>query len=206
MYLASPRLALTGALLLGLGTITAPAAAGTTAFQGDFHLDNDLAVFVFDLVAVADISASTSSHAAGGFAPVLTLFDAGGANIGGNIGSSNTCPGAGSFCWDASFTFPGALPGHYTLVLSQDDNLPNGLLGEGYSRDNEPYYTVPYKGQPADPDLQFVRIDGDVRTGHWALEITVPATVTQVPEPASALLMALGLAGFGLAHRRRQSV
>jgi hypothetical protein len=204
MYLASHRLSPTVAvLLLSLGAIAPPAAAGAASFHGDFQVDNDLAVFVFDLVAEADISALTSSHARGGFSPVLTLFDAGGSNVGGNVGSSNLCQGLGSFCWDASFTYAGALPGQYTLVLSQDDNLPLGRLSDGYSRATEPDYTAQYLGQPGDPGIQFVRVDGDQRTGHWALDITVPALVTQVPEPASALLMVLGLAGYGLARGRR---
>ena len=192
------------ALVLGLvlGLTLAPAAwAGSTSWQGDFRLDNDLAVFSVDLAAAGDISATTFSHsgggngageavAAGGFAPVLTLFDGDGFAIYGNVGSANTCAGAGSFCWDASFTFSAAAAGHYTLVLSQDDNnvasqpvlvAQLAQITSAYSHANEPHYTSINLGLPDDDTLHFVRVDGSPRTGHWALDISAAAAVARCP-------------------------
>jgi hypothetical protein len=190
----------------------APAAqAGTTSLQGDFRLDNDLAIFAFDLATAGDIVATTTSHASGGFAPVLTLFDAGGYLAQGNVGSSNGCLLATeSFCWDAGFTFTGAAAGHYTLVLSQDDNNYNAAdpvtvpaMSSFYSRSGEPHYTSANLGLPDDDTVHFVRVDGNQRSGHWALDVTAASAVTQVPEPAAMLLWATGLAGLAaLRHRR----
>ncbi|MCV2356307.1 PEP-CTERM sorting domain-containing protein [Paucibacter sp. B2R-40] len=194
--------------------------AATSSYQGNFSLDNDLAIFAFDLAAAGDIAVTTFSHSgglngagqsilAGGFAPVLTLFDASGYSVQGNIGSSNACASAGSFCWDAMFSLAGAAAGHYTLVLSQDDNnavsgpVTVHAMSSFYSHAGETHYTSAYLGFPDDDTLHFVRVDGAQRSGHWALDVDVAASVIQVPEPASVLLWALGLGAFTLARRRR---
>ncbi|MDC8771432.1 DVUA0089 family protein [Roseateles albus] len=208
------------ACLLGLFGLSAPGLAATSSFQGDFSLDNDLAIFAFELVVPGDIAVTTFSHsggvnaagqnvAAGGFAPVLTLFDADGYAVHGNAGSSNVCAGAGSFCWDASFSLQGAASGHYLLVLSQDDNNVIGgpvtmpLMASFFSHASDPHYTSGFAGLPDDDSLHFVRIDGDQRSGHWALDVDVAATVSQVPELATVILWPFGLvAGLWLVRRR----
>lgn len=210
-------------VLVALAALSFSAQAASVSFQGDFTKDNDLVIFSFELAAPGDITALTFGHSgglngagqtvpAGGFAPVLTLFDATGFEVQVNVGSSNTCPGPGSFCWDAAFTFQGAAAGSYLLVLSQDDNRAIGgpvtaaQMASFFSREAEPHYTAAYLGMPTDGSVNFVRIDGSQRTGHWAVDINVSAPVTVVPEPASALLFAAGLAGvagLALARRRR---
>lgn len=212
------RLLVACALVLGL---LQPGLAAVQSFQGDFHADDDLAIFQFTLAADGPIRATTFSHSGGinaagtqlppgGFAPALWLFGPDGYLADGNVGSSNTCSGADSFCWDASFSNH-LLAGRYLLVLSQDGNnadpsqpvaLPD--VASSFSQAGQLAYTSQYLTGSFDPALHFVRTDGSQRTGHWALDVEVAATVSQVPEPTTGLLWAAGLIGLGgLALRRR---
>ncbi len=214
-----------GRLLLAallIGTLPAPAAAGTWSVNGHFTHDDELAQFTLDLPAEDVLSVRSWSYgggsnaagqaiAGGGFAPVLALFDADGwlLQLAHGSGNENVCSVLGStapasgFCWDAAFSTPLAA-GRYTLVLSQDGNEPpaNWLSGS-YAKAGVPDYT----GQDflSQADRRFIQVDGTPRTGAWALDITASA----VPEPAGALLMLLGLAGFAgqrLGRRQRQEL
>jgi len=204
------------ALLFTLAALAGGAQAGTHSFTGSLSTDDQLVTILLDLPVSGDITATTLSHsggtnaagqviAAGGFAPVLTLFDDSGTNVMSNIRSSNSCPGAaGSFCWDASFTYAGAPAGHYTLVLSQDGNTPNGLLAAGFAMTGRPHYTGEYRsGIPDDPAYTFIQIDSSQRSGQWALDLSVPAGATAVPEPGATSLLAAGLVVVAFARRRR---
>ncbi len=212
------RLLAAGSLVLGL---LQPSVAAVQSFEGDFHGDDDLAIFRFTLAAQGPIRATTFSHSGGisaagvqvppgGFAPSLWLFGPDGYLADGNVGSSNTCVGASSFCWDASFN-NSLLAGSYLLVLSQDGNdadpsrpvaLPD--VAVSFSQAGQPAYTSQYLSGSFDPALHFVRTDGSQRNGHWALDVEVAATVSQVPEPTTVLLWTAGLLGLGgLAVRRR---
>lgn len=201
------------ATALALAALTAPVHAATFSFTGTFATDDELATFLIDLPVAGDISALTLSYQggnnvsgqvvpAGGFAPVLTLFNAGGDDVYGNTGSANVCQGSSSFCWDAAFDLPGASAGHYTLVLSQDGNLPLGQLGDGFSMTGQPHYTAQYLGSPGDSNATFVQIDGTQRSGRWALDLSVEGTVTAVPELSSAAMLTVGLSVLSLARRR----
>jgi hypothetical protein len=187
--------------------------AGTTALQGALSADDGLSAFSFDLLAAGDVAARTWSYNGGinaagqavasdGFAPVLSLFDGDGNLVAIDVGSARTC--AVSFCWDASLSYLGATPSHYTLVLSQDGNTPLGTLADGYAMAGQPHYTAAYLGG-GNPNATFVQIDGTQRAGNWALDVSLPAGVTLVPEPAAAVLLAAGLAVLALLrpHARR---
>jgi len=195
---------------IGLGA----AQAATQSFQGQFGLDDELFSTSFWLGKDDQLSVQTFSFAggktglgdlvpAGGFAPVLALFTAGGELLQLARGSAGACgdpsspdPASG-FCWDAQFSM--ALPaGHYTLVLSQDGNEPlSSLLSDGYSQTGIPDYTgLAYLGQPGQ---HFVQVDASQRSGHWAFDMQAAS----VPEPASALLWLLGATGL-LVRRRQQ--
>lgn len=198
------------ALALGLALAGSSAHALVFSFQGDFSTDDQRAIYTFSLAAAGNVSAATFSYNGGtsgngtvvtngGFAPVLALFDGAGKQVAGNVGSANTC--GISFCWDAAFSHPGALPGSYTLVLSQDGNNPLGQLADGYSMTGQPHYTAQYLGG-SNPNATFVQVDGTQRTGRWALDVSVPDGVSVVPEPASAALLLAGVVML-LAVRRR---
>jgi hypothetical protein len=203
------RAAIAACALLG----ACAAHAATASFQGGLAADDGLAVFQLVLPAAGTLSVVTFSYQGGtngqgalipggGFAPVLNLFDSAGVNVFGDIGSSHTCGGAGSFCWDAFFTLPGTPAGAYTLVLSQDGNNPLGLLADGYSMAGQPNYTAQYLGG-TNPSAMFVQVDGTQRSGRWAVDITLAGTVTQVGEPAPAALLVAGLWALAGLHRQR---
>lgn len=201
--------AVTALASIGLGA----AQAATQSFQGQFSLDDELfstsvwlsqdeQLRVQSLSFAGGQNALGQQIAAGGFAPVLALFGAGGELLQLARGSASACGDPSSpdpvsgFCWDARFSM--ALPaGHYTLVLSQDGNEPLGsLLSDGYSQTGSPDYTgLNYLGQPGQ---HFVQVDASQRSGHWAFDMQAAS----VPEPASALLWLLGSAGL-IALRRR---
>lgn len=186
------------------------ALADTSSLQGRFTTDDALAVYSFELSAPGDVSARTWSYSggtaasgaavsAGGFAPVLSLFDGSGSLVQLDVGSSHSCDF--SFCWDAALQYNGVRPGHYTLVLSQDGNTPLGGLAEGFAQAGQPHYTAAYLGGAA-PDALFIQVDGSQRSSLWALNLALPAGVSPVPEPGPASLLAAGLAVLVLLRRR----
>lgn len=206
---AARRLALT--LTCAMAAMV-PAHAAPVSYQGTFAHDNDLVVFNLNITSMlgGTIDARTFSHSgganaagavipAGGFAPVLVLFDSLGFEVFRDVGTSHTCPAG--FCWDAFFNFGVNSAGSYKLVLSQDDNLPNGNFADGYSRDSDPDYTA--GNTPG--GVRFVRFDGVQRTGNWALDVNVSNTpvTAGVPEPASLALVLSALSVLTLVRRRK---
>lgn len=190
-------------VLLSLAAHTA--SADIVPFSGTFAQDDDIAWLDFMLNEDTSMKARTTSFAAGGFAPVLSLFSMGKTSdlLSIAYGSSNTCstPGAGSpsggLCWDAFFNTV-LSSGSYRLVVSQIDNLPNGLgFADGFSQTGNPTYTgANYLG---DPSQFFINLDGTQRNGNYAGLLQL----TPIPEPAPFDLLLLGLIGMtaALAYR-----
>ncbi len=198
--------AATMAAALALGSQQADAAP--VNYQGSFTQDDQHVVLDIHLDALSTLSAKTLSWAQGGFAPVLSLFGAGGL-LQQAVGSSNSC-GAGSgaadpatgFCWDAMLGGQFAA-GDYTLVLTQDGNLPiGGAPADGFQQDGQPGYTGAwYLG---DASRSFINVDGSQRSGFWALQFESQAVdLHNVPEPAGWALSGLALLAALAASRRR---
>lgn len=201
------RLAL--AFAAGAALLAPAAQAALTTYQGQLASDDDVFVLAFQLERDSTVAARTLSWATGGFAGVLSLFGPGGL-LQQAVGSSNTC-GAGSgsadpatgFCWDAHFIMQlGA--GDYTLVLSQDGNLPlGGTLADGYGMSGQPHYTGAwYLGDDA---RSFINVDGSQRSSHWAFTLEGQAVPVPVPEPAAWSLVAAALLALGATRRPRRA-
>ena len=192
------RLSAALAFLLGIAALAARADA-PAHFAGTLQRDDDTAAFELTLDGRAPLDVFTTRYASGGFAPVLSLFDTAGSLLALDAGSTHACglagaggadPGSG-FCWDAHLT-AGLPAGRYWVFLSQDGNHPVGpSLLDGFSRTGQPDYTgIDALGLSGHP---FTQVDGTQRSGQWALQFNLSA-VNPVPEPASWLLMLLGLA------------
>ncbi len=193
-------------VLLALSALLGPAQAAVTT--GTFSDDDERLNWNVHLIDSTFLYAGTSGWAGGGFAPVLSLFDGAGLLLALDVGSAHTCvdPGAGppdaatGFCWDARLNI--ALnAGDYTVVLSQDANLPLGpTLSDGFAQTGRPDYTgVDYLGQPG---LRFINVDGRPRSGAYVLEVAVE-NGNVVPEPAAPALVALALGLSALVQVRR---
>lgn len=176
-------------------------------FSGTLSYDDEIVWTDFNLAQSTSFTARSFSFGTGGFAPVLSLFALGGTQdlLQAVVGSNNTCatPGAGSasggLCWDAFFSTVLAA-GAYRLVISQDENLPNGLsFGDGFSQTGNQHYTgVNYLN---DPSRSFVNFDGTQRTGDYLVTLEVGS---QVPEPGPVGLMAIGLVAVAMVLRRNK--
>lgn len=199
--------AMFAAALGGVASTAGAANAGTLSLQGRFEADDEHAVFSFEVAAADHLSARTLSYgggvdalgrsvAAGGFAPVLSLYQDGFGLLQLAVGSQSACSAAGGFCWDATLNLDLG-PGRYTLVLTQDGNLPLGsTAADGFSQDGRPDFTgLDHLGQPG---LRFIDVAGQPRDGHWALDLYAAA----VPEPSAAVLFLAALL-VGAACRRR---
>lgn len=193
--------------------------AGVISSQGSFASDDDVRHFNFSLGADFLFSARTWSFgggvngagdliAAGGFAPILSLFSATGnqdllqiaqAGAGGSCPSGANVDVASGFCFDVGVS---ALlsAGDYLLALTQDNNTPLGpYLTDGFLQAGRGNFTGPdYLGV----DGQCVLVDGSQRNCNWAVDFGLPDRVVNVPEPGTLALLALGLITITSLKRR----
>ena len=192
----------------------AGASADTITLSGTFSQDDNIQLFDITQNTTSDLTIYTSSFAAGGFTPVLSLFDASGNFITADDGSQNSgCnallspdPNYDDACWDAIIAFSGAPATSYILALTEDDNTFQGfVLSDGFSEDGNGNFTGPnYDNQPG----SFLLADGTQRTADRTLNVvsadpTLSAQEVGVPEPASGLLLLSGLTFLGRAIQRK---
>jgi hypothetical protein len=206
------------ALCLTLGV----SRAGSFSFTGVFTQDDQHEIFTFTAPS-ASVLLRTYGYAggtnalfapisAGGFDPILSLFDSSGgllptsllvaANDNGACGDVGNDPVTGN-CFDSYLLLSTLAGSQYTLVLTQADNSANGpTYGDGFLRDGDPNFTAVFGCGGS----MFCDQSPDQRNGGWAVDITGVDTavdVSAVPEPASAFLLATSCAGLLLLRRRR---
>lgn len=194
------------AALLVSAVLALQAQAAVVTREGVFVADDEQARFELTLTQATPLQVVSTSWVLSGFAPVLALFDSAGLLLQLDAGSSHVCgaPGSGAadaatgFCWDAGINAPFAA-GAYTLVLTQDGNLPNGpFLADGYSQTGQPDYTGSHAGLPGQ---RFVNVDGSLREGYWAVRLTADG-LNVVTEPSAPALVAAALVVLALTRRR----
>ncbi len=163
---------------------TSAAAAG---FTGTFAKDNGKAGFYFVVTAPTTVTITSTGFAAGGFDPVLSLYDNTGFQIDFN---DDQADGVSDSLLTGEFA-----KGKYTVFLTQYDNVGPASLGLPFNYDDQP----DFRGG-------FIDSTGSQRTGGWAIDISGAAVSGAVPEPSSWAMLVVGFGLVGAAARRRSSV
>jgi len=207
-------------LIAFLGAVTPGFSASFFSFSGNFTQDDEHAVFTFTLGAPGTVALQSWSYAggvdplanivsAGGFGPVLSLFDSGGDLInfdrGGTVGGlpPNDCGTGGrgvdvvsGQCLDAYLQISLGFAGVYTVVLTEQDNTPNGpTLADGFALDGTGNFT----GGP------FIDAGGFQRNSfyHFTVGPVDSAQPEGIPEPGTAALALGALILGGVTARKR---
>ena len=158
-----------------------------------------------------------SITAAGGFDPILSLFDASGNFIDANDDGPNaaTDNNTGS-AFDAGLQETLAA-GTYQVVVTEFDNFSNadpessGYLGgtslaDGFYEAGKGNFTGNDFGTPDQAGLGFIDADGNQRTSSFTLDIG-NGPLAPVPEASTTvsfgLLLMLGLGGVAIRTRRK---
>lgn len=196
----------------------APAGAATFSYSGDFTRDDDVVLVGFELLADSTVTFQSFSYAggtqadgttvsAGGFDPILGLYDSSGDLITYQDdrvfdASAPTDPVTGQQ-YDVFYSTD-LLAGSYTFTLSQYDSYPRLTLDAGFSRDGDGNFTAVFGCSNG----SFCDYTGDNRTAFYAfdligvdsVEFTAPGAV--VPLPAGLPLLAGGLGALAILRRR----
>ncbi len=215
---------------------TGVASASTISLTGSIGTDDQLTyiefvvsssnVFIDTLGYGGGTNSAADSIPAGGFAPVLSLFD----ETGGSTFSTNNqlidttypspvlgCPGATDpttgACLDVALSESSLTMGDkYLLILTEYDNSPNNnTLGDGFSEVGNGDFTANdyFCGAAAFCDPTF-----SARTGDWALDISgvtsaqIVTPGSTVPEPVTVfpLFALLGSVVLLLRRKRREEI
>jgi hypothetical protein len=215
-----------GKLLLAacvLAVSSASAHADDFSFTGNFTNINDVQLFTFTVGASSNVVLRTWSYAggvnaqgqtiaAGGFDPILALFQGSGPNatyINQNDDGDSAVPAdpVTGAQFDTYLAVSNLTPGVYTVSVMDYANFAVGpTLGDGFTG-----------GAVLDSDCigtgTFCDVTGHFRDSHWAFDIlgvqsaTTPGEppTSPVPEPSTIALLGSGLVGLARFGRRRLS-
>jgi hypothetical protein len=209
------------ALAAGFALTALSAQASTDySFSGNFTGDADVVRFDFTVGATSSITLRSYSYAggtmadgtvvaAGGFDPILALWDAAGNKIGEWDDGPDPVPvdPTTGHDWDALLTLSSLAAGSYTATLAEFSNFSlTDLLSDGFERSSA-NFTGDLFGCS---NGQFCDFGGNNRTGFWAFDVLGVETAAVsapavVPLPAGLPLLLAGLGALGLKARRRKS-
>lgn len=181
----------------------APAQAADFDFAGDLLSHNQVLQFDFSLASAgADVRIWTDAWLSGlNFDPTAAVWSLQGSQFSlvSEVDDDDTVA-AGQGYYDTGFEWPTLAAGHYRLTLAAAGNAALGsLLSDGFAYDAEAPIAIGQWNQPS-YDLNA----NDQKGTAWRLHFSGVDQVSAVPEPASALLLALGGLALLGAHRRRR--
>lgn len=209
-----PALAIAAGLL---GAAGAQAATTDFSYRGTFGGDADVLRFTFTIGAPSNVVLRSYSYAggtqadgtvvaAGGFDPILALWDSAGVKIGQHDDGPGPVPAdpATGSGFDTHLILAGLAAGTYTATVAQYANFSvSNLLADGFQQSN-PNFTAGYGCSNG----QFCDVSGANRTNFWAFDVLGVDSVippAPVPLPGGLALMAGALAGLGVLRRSRRA-
>ncbi len=199
MNLPSPTARRVFAAAAALCLATA-AQAGDFTVTGTMTFHNDVVMVDFSLASAATgVKIWTDSWQSGlNFDPTGALWVRSGADFNrlAEVDDDDTvAPGQGFY--DTGFSLPSLAAGQYRVTLAAAVNASNGaLLSQGFAYDSQTPIPLALWNQPTyDPNAN------DQKGGIWRLRFSQVDSVSVVPEPASWLLLALGVAGLTLRRK-----
>lgn len=183
------------------------AKAADFDFSGTFTKDNDVVSILFNLSGPSTATFFTSSWVAGGFDPIVTIWDSSGLKVfeqddGNNTGSTfSNSVSYNHGDWDSHF-FLNLAVGSYRATITQFSNFANSdNFADGFQYDGDDDFASP----PGSPPFT------NGSTGNWAFHILnvddarQVAPTNSVPDSASTLgLMGLAMMVLLGAQRRLQ--
>ncbi len=207
MNLKSLAMGAAAAALFGASAHALP-VSGT----GVFAANDDVATLTFTLSAATQVDIRSYGYAGGvmddgtviapgGFDPMIWLFDMAGellfSNDDGPISVVGVDPVTGAQFDPFLTAFLGA--GDYTVAVTQYKYTPiTSNIAGGFAQTD-----LDLTASTGCAAGLFCDAFGDTRTGAWALDVTARAGVSEVPLPAAAPMLLLGIAGIGFAARRK---
>lgn len=185
------------------------------SFTGSFVGDADVQLFNFTVGALSTVTLRSYSYAggtmadgtvisAGGFDPILALWDSAGNLVNQWDDGPDAVPSdpvTGSQ-YDTNLTISSLAAGNYTASIAQYDNFAAGTnLSSGFVRSSSTF-TSTYGCSNG----QFCDVNGDNRTSFWAFDVLgveSASAPSAVPLPAGLPLMLSGLFALAFLARRK---
>ena len=204
-------------LLLG-----SAASASGFSFTGVFAADDDVQLFNFSITAMTTVTLRTYGYGggtqadgnvvpAGGFDPLLVLYDGAGVFIAGDnngAASPSTVDPVTDVAYDALIEI-GLDPGDYIAAMVQVPNFQLGSLSQGFFYTSDPVFTRSLDGNGSCSNGQFCSDNADGqpvnRSNAWALDILNVTNASVVPVPAAVWLFGSGLLGLIALSRRNKA-
>jgi hypothetical protein len=182
-------------VLVSFLAIVGSAKAADFSFRGTFASDDAVQFFGFTVSQNSTVTLKSLSYAggtqadgtvvsAGGFDPILSLFDSTGSRVGQNDDGSSpnvTADPATGLTYDTFFQ-SAVTPGNYTVAVSQYNNFAGANSTDPFPNTGQPNFTASYGCRAG----QFCDLGGNSRTNHWAFDIlNVDQADAPPPEPVS---------------------